>query len=110
MEGLKIQISVPALDCRLWQFGPLAFRVRKPSSPKFRPMKRTSFAQSFLRWAAAVALFASASTVLQADQSLTHTFNLPMQVNGTVNSSDCNNKGGPQVTLDGEISLGGLQV
>lgn len=45
-----------------------------------------------------------------ANQTLIAPFSMPMQVNATVNSVGCNNSGGPEVTLDGEISLGGLRV
>ena len=33
-----------------------------------------------------------------------------MTINATVNSSDCQNSGGPEVTLDGSLALGGLKV
>jgi hypothetical protein len=35
---------------------------------------------------------------------------MAMQVKGTVNETGCNNSPGPQITLDGELVLGGLQV
>jgi len=46
----------------------------------------------------------------QADQTLTTNFTMPTTVNGTVNATDCTNSGGPEVTLSGEISLGGFKV
>ena len=59
--------------------------------------------------ALAVLTLGLASTA-QADQTLTTKFAMPMTVNGTINATDCTNKGGPQVTLSGEISLGGFKV
>ena len=35
---------------------------------------------------------------------------MPLQVDGTVTATGCNNRGGPEVTLEGEIRLGGLQM
>lgn len=35
-------------------------------------------------------------------------FSLPTKVTGKVTSGDCTNSGGPNVTLDGELRLGGL--
>jgi hypothetical protein len=46
----------------------------------------------------------------QAQTTITKAFDMPLQVNGSVTASDCDNSGGPQVTLDGEINLGGLAV
>src|SRR5829696_6378873 len=45
-----------------------------------------------------------------AQTTIKNTFDMPLQVNGSVTASDCDNSGGPQVTLDGEINLGGLAV
>jgi hypothetical protein len=55
-------------------------------------------------------LIAVAVCAAEAQVTLTKSFNMPLQVNGSVTASDCNNSPGPQVTLDGEINLGGLQV
>ena len=59
--------------------------------------------------ALAVLALGLASTA-QADQTLTTPFAMGITVKGTVNASDCNNSGGPEVTLGGELSLGGFQV
>jgi len=37
-------------------------------------------------------------------------FGMPLQVNGTVTAADCSNQGGPEVTLEGTIHLGGIQM
>jgi hypothetical protein len=49
-------------------------------------------------------------SVAQAQVTVSKTVGLPTQVNGSVTATDCENSGGPEVTLDGEISLGGLQA
>jgi hypothetical protein len=60
---------------------------------------------------AAVALLALGLTsVGRADQSFDTAFAMPTTIKATVNSSDCQNSGGPEVTLDGSISLGGLKA
>jgi len=46
----------------------------------------------------------------RGEQQVTARLDLPMQVNGTVTASDCDNAPGPQVTLDGEIQLGDVAV
>ena len=46
----------------------------------------------------------------QAQVTLTKKFDLPTQLNGVINTTDCNNNPGPFITLDGTLSLGGLQV
>lgn len=59
--------------------------------------------------AASSALFLSLC-IVQAQVTVRKSFNMPLQVNGTVTASECDNRGGPEVTLDGEINLGGLGV
>src|SRR6185436_7847512 len=59
---------------------------------------------------AIAALGTSFSGTVRADQSVTARFSMPVKVNGTVTETGCNNSPGPQVTLEGEILLGGLQV
>jgi hypothetical protein len=44
----------------------------------------------------------------RADQQVVAGISLATRVNVTVNSSGCNNSGGPQVTLSGRIALGDL--
>jgi hypothetical protein len=44
----------------------------------------------------------------RADQQVVAGISLATRVNVTVNSSGCNNSGGPQVTLSGTIALGDL--
>ena len=62
--------------------------------------------QSFLLSCA----LASAVCVAQAEVQVTKTFGMPLQVDGSVTATGCNNRGGPEVTLEGEIHLGGLQM
>ena len=59
---------------------------------------------------ALAALGVACSGNVRADQSVTARFSMPVQVNGKVTETGCNNSPGPQVTLEGEILLGGLQV
>src|SRR5262245_57198339 len=47
---------------------------------------------------------------VQAQKEVTTTFTMPVQVLATVNMSDCNNSPGPQINLDGSVSLGGMTV
>jgi hypothetical protein len=47
---------------------------------------------------------------VRAEQTVVQNFGMPTTVHGTVSATDCNNRGGPQVTLEGIISLGGVQV
>ncbi len=46
----------------------------------------------------------------QANQRIAGDLTIPAIVNAKINSTGCNNKRGPEVTLDGEIVLGGLQL
>src|SRR5215212_11318633 len=60
---------------------------------------------------AAVALLAlGVTSVGRADQSFDTAFAMPNTIKATVNSSDCDNSGGPEVTLDGTITLGGFKA
>lgn len=49
-------------------------------------------------------------TSARADQQVSAQFEMDMRVNARVNSSDCQNSGGPEVTLDGDITLSGLKL
>jgi hypothetical protein len=53
---------------------------------------------------------ASTLGIANADVSIRKSFGMPLQVAGSVTASDCDNSGGPEVTLEGEIHLGGLQM
>jgi len=57
----------------------------------------------------AVSCLASA-LIARAEVTVSKAFHMPLQVNGTVNATDCSNSGGPEVTLGGTIHLGGLQM
>src|SRR6266496_2509902 len=45
-----------------------------------------------------------------AQKEVAKTFTMPVQVHAAVGFSDCSNSPGPQITLDGTIALGGLNV
>jgi hypothetical protein len=53
---------------------------------------------------------AIAGNVVQGQVTVNRTIAMPLQVNGSVNVADCNNRRGPEVTLEGELHLGGLQM
>jgi hypothetical protein len=72
-------------------------------------MKKPSLSQQTA--IVAVALLALGMTSIgRADQSFDTPFAMPTTINATVNSSDCDNSGGPEVTLDGTINLGGFKA
>ena len=48
--------------------------------------------------------------LLQADQQITTRYAMPVKISGKVTETGCNNSPGPQITLEGEIALGGIQV
>jgi len=50
------------------------------------------------------------ASLAHAEVVVRKAFEMPLQVNGSVTASDCSNRGGPQVTLEGQIHLGGLQM
>lgn len=60
--------------------------------------------------AALLALFGFAAMPVSADQQISVQFGMPMHVTALVNESGCDNSPGPEITLEGEIALGGLQV
>lgn len=47
---------------------------------------------------------------LRADQQLSFGFEMPLQVKATVNETGCDNSPGPEITLEGEIALGGMKA
>jgi len=47
---------------------------------------------------------------LRADQELSVKCDMPVHVTANINETGCDNSPGPQITLDGTIVLGGLQV
>lgn len=55
-------------------------------------------------------LVACVVTNVQAEVTVKKAFKMPSVVQGTVTTLDCDNSGGPFITLDGELLLGGLQV
>jgi hypothetical protein len=73
-------------------------------------MKRTN-----VGYFAAVAAAAMVLTLAKADDAfalkrLTKAYAMPAQVNGKVLMSGCTNAGGPVITLDGTLDLGGLST
>jgi hypothetical protein len=58
--------------------------------------------------AGAVLLFLTGSTSLRADQQITAQFNIPIHIAVDINETDCNNSGGPQVTVSGIVAVGGF--
>src|SRR3954462_7286341 len=58
----------------------------------------------------ALGLFTLSSTSAQADQEVQLRFNMPVHVNALVSETGCDNSPGPQITIEGKIVLGGLQV
>lgn len=46
----------------------------------------------------------------RADQQVSAEMEMNLRVNALVNSSDCQNSGGPEVVLDGDITLDGLKL
>src|SRR5215203_1790983 len=77
-------------------------RSENRSNPNHKPMKNR------LQWTLAVAT--STFTMLADAAQISAKLTVPMQINGVVNETGCNNSKGPQVTLEGEIVLGGVQV
>jgi len=50
------------------------------------------------------------ATTVRADQTVTAKFAMPVQVDGSVAFSDCENSPGPTITLSGNLILGGLSA
>ena len=48
--------------------------------------------------------------LVRADQQITTRYSMPVKVVGKVTETGCNNSPGPQITLEGEIALGGIQM
>jgi hypothetical protein len=72
-------------------------------------MKRTIVKRAG-RTVALLALINLGAMKLQADQQISAQFDMPMHITALVNESGCDNSPGPQITLEGEIALGGMQV
>jgi hypothetical protein len=47
---------------------------------------------------------------LRADQQVSAPFTMRMNINAIIDESDCNNSPGPQISLGGDIQLGGLKA
>src|SRR6266853_2072231 len=66
--------------------------------------------QKFASAAAVLAALTFGATTLWADQDVSVPFNMPLHVSVNVDETGCDNSPGPQITLEGQIALGGLQV
>jgi len=75
-------------------------------------MKNSQVVKAMKTGAMILALLAltAAAVVRAGEQQVSATFAMPLQVRGTVTMSDCDNSHGPQVTLDANLVLGGLNV
>jgi hypothetical protein len=60
--------------------------------------------------AATLATLTFGTASLRADQNVSVQFNMPVHATVNVDETGCDNSPGPQITLEGEIALGGLQV
>lgn len=58
--------------------------------------------------AALFVAFAWAVTVARADQQVSTTFQMPVRMQASAGASGCENAPGPQITLNGALTLGGL--
>lgn len=72
-------------------------------------MKVTTLVSPLRIGIAAVAL-ALLTPSSRADQQVSAPYQLPMNIHAVVDESDCENSPGPQITLGGEIRLGGLNA
>lgn len=59
---------------------------------------------------ALVALGLTVPQLLRADQQVMARYSMPVKVMGKVTETGCLNSPGPQITLEGELILGGMQV
>lgn len=60
--------------------------------------------------ASLVAASLSLAPALRAEQHLSTQLSLLMQINGTVTETGCNNSPGPEITLEGQLLLSGVQA
>ena len=59
---------------------------------------------------ALVALGLTVPAMLHADQQIATKYAMPVKVMGKVTTTGCQNSPGPQIVLEGELLLGGMQV
>src|SRR5262245_41607835 len=71
-------------------------------------MKTPSLITPLCAGFAAVAMLVS--PVLRADQQVTAPIPLPMKISCIVDEVDCQNSPAPQITMSGDIQLGGLKA
>lgn len=83
-------------------------RTNKNNSKTEENMKVQALRSHLLAGLAGMTLLGLTSA--RADQQVTAMFEMGARVNATINSSDCQNSGGPEVTLEGDITLTGLKM
>jgi hypothetical protein len=79
-----------------------------PRTNQVKSMMKQNLLFHLTAGVAGLALLGLASA--QADQQIVQPYEMQMQVNARVDTSDCLNSGGPEVTLSGEIALRGLKT
>jgi hypothetical protein len=90
---------------------PILCRNSKQKQRKEEHMKTQGIGNIVPAGALIVALLGlSLPTAHCADQQVSAPLTMPVRVNGTVSMSDCDNARGPQVTLNANLVLGGLNV
>ena len=70
----------------------------------------TQYLQVWKRVAALGILAVGMATPALAQKTVSRSFAMPAQVNAMMSMTGCQNAPGPQITMEGEISLGGLTV
>src|SRR5436309_1144123 len=70
----------------------------------------TQYLQVWKRVAALGILAVGMATPALAQKTVSRSFAMPGQVNAMMSMTGCQNAPGPQITMEGEISLGGLTV
>jgi hypothetical protein len=61
------------------------------------------------RYMTIAAAMLAAAQIARADQQVSANFAMPVHVNAIIDESGCENHPGPQITMGGEIKLGGLK-
>src|SRR5437667_9557612 len=73
-------------------------------------MKKQLLSASVCGVSAVLAMLNFGLNSARADQEIQLHFNMPIHVNALVGETGCDNSPGPQITVEGEILLGGLKV
>ena len=72
-------------------------------------MKKQLFTSAAFSVAAILTMLQGGFNSARADQEVQLHFNMPVHVNALVSETGCDNSPGPQITVEGEILLGGLE-